>query len=89
MSIPLMLNLERLRKMKSKRTYSTETAARKIGVSFRTLNRWLAQEWIRPAQAIPIGGGRTIWRWTDADIVRGRRVKAAQKPGPKKKVRRK
>ena len=68
-----------------KKTYSNQRAAAKIGVSFRTLNRWLALGLIRPSQAIPIGGGRTLWRWTDADIARGRKVKAAQKPGPKAK----
>jgi len=68
-----------------KKTYSTQRAAAKIGVSFRTLNRWLALGLIRPSKAIPIGGGRTLWRWTDADIARGRKVKAAQKPGPKAK----
>ncbi len=31
----------------------------------------------------PMGGGRTLWRWTDADIAKGRKVKATQKPGPK------
>ena len=66
-----------------KNTYSTKRAAAKIGVSFRTLNRWLALELIRPSMAIPIEGGRTLWRWTDTDIARGRKVKAAQKPGPK------
>ena len=68
-----------------KKTYSTQQAAAKIGVSFRTLNRWLALGLIRPTVAIPIGGGRTLWRWTDADIAKGRKVKAAQKPGPKVK----
>ncbi len=68
-----------------KKTYSTKSAAAKMGVSFRTLNRWLALGLIRPSQAIPIGGGLTLWRWTDADIARGRKVKAAQKPGPKAK----
>jgi DNA-binding transcriptional MerR regulator len=69
------------------KTFSTEAAARRIGVSFRTLNRWLALELIRPSMALPMGGGRTLWRWTDADIARGRKVKAAQKPGPKPKRR--
>jgi hypothetical protein len=68
-----------------KKTYSTKRAAAKMGVSFRTLNRWLALELIRPAMAIPIEGGRTLWRWTDSDIARGRKVKAAHKPGPKPK----
>ena len=69
-----------------KKTYSTQNAAAKIGVSFRTLNRWLALALIRPSQAVPMGGGRTLWRWTDADIARGRKVRAAQKPGPKGKA---
>jgi hypothetical protein len=84
MSFFLLLNLVRLQKMKkTKKTYSTLQAAKRIGVSFRTLNRWLALELIRPSMAIPIGGGRTLWRWTDADTAKGRRVKATVKPGPK------
>jgi hypothetical protein len=70
-----------------KKTYSTQQAAKKIGVGFRTLNRWLELELIRPSIAIPIGGRRTLWRWTDADIAKGRKVKAAQKPGPKLPIR--
>jgi len=69
-----------------KKTYSTKRAAAKIGVSFRTLNRWLALGLIRPSMAIPIEGGRTLWRWTDADIAQGRKVKAEQHPGPKPKA---
>jgi hypothetical protein len=57
-----------------------------MGVSFRTLNRWLALELIRPSIAIPMDGGRTLWRWTDVDIARGRKVKAKQHPGPKPKA---
>lgn len=72
-----------------KKTYSTQQAAKKIGVGFRTLNRWLALELIRPAMAIPIGGGRTLWRWNDADIAKGRKVADAQKPGPKVRPARK
>lgn len=68
-----------------KKTYSTEAAARLIGVSFRTLNRWLALKKIRPSVAVPLDGGLTLWRWTGRDIARGRKVKAAQKPGPKAK----
>jgi predicted site-specific integrase-resolvase len=66
-----------------KKTFSTETAAKRIGVSFRTLNRWLALGKIRPSLAVPLAGGRTLWRWVDADITRGRKVRATQKPGPK------
>jgi predicted site-specific integrase-resolvase len=70
-----------------KKTCSTKRAAVKMGVSFRTLNRWLALGLIRPSMAIPIEGGRTLWRWTDADVARGRKVKVTQKPGPKPKGR--
>lgn len=72
-----------------KKTYSTQRAAAKIGIGFRTLNRWLARGLIRPTMAIPMGGGRTLWRWSDVDIARGRKVKAAQKPGRKVKPNRK
>ena len=65
------------------KTFSTAQAARKIGVGFRTLNRWLDLGKIRPSVAVPMGGGRTLWRWTDADIAKGCKVKAAQRPGPK------
>jgi len=70
--------------MRNKRTYSTPQAAKKIGVSFITLHRWLKDGKIR-AQGIPLEG-RILWLWTDADIAKGRKVKAAQKPGPKPKA---
>jgi hypothetical protein len=66
-----------------KKTYGTQQAAAKIGVGFRTLNRWLALGKIKPSTAFKMPDGRTLWLWTDADIARGRKVKAAQTPGPK------
>jgi predicted site-specific integrase-resolvase len=69
--------------MRKKRTFSTPQAAKRIGVSFITLHRWLRDGKIRP-RGIPLEG-RTLWLWTDADIAKGRKVKAAQKPGPKPK----
>ena len=83
MCVLLMLNLARLRKMKAKKTYSTRQAAAKMRVSFRTLNRWLADGKIKPSTAIKMPTGRTLWLWIQADIAKGRRVKAAQHPGPK------
>ena len=83
MAALLILNLARLRKMKAKKTYSTRQAAAKMRVSFRTLNRWLADGKIKPSTAIKLPTGRTLWLWTDRDIAKGRKVKAAQKPGPK------
>ena len=72
-----------------KKTYGTQQAAAKIGVGFRTLNRWLALRKIKPSTAIKMPDGRTLWLWTDADISRGREVKAAQKPGPKPEPKKK
>jgi hypothetical protein len=66
-----------------KKTWSTQQAAKKMGCSFRTLNRWLALGLIRPSLAVPMGGGRTLWRWTETDIAKGRKVNAELKPGPK------
>jgi hypothetical protein len=86
MAALLILNQARVRTMKTHKmhkSYSTREAAAKMRVSFRTLNRWLSLGKVRPSLAVPLGGGRTLWRWTDADIAKGRRVKAAQKPGPK------
>ena len=55
-----------------------------VGVSYVTLRRWLADGKIKPSVAVPYDG-RTLWRWSLADVERARRVKAAQKPGPKPK----
>jgi hypothetical protein len=46
-----------------KKTYSTEVAAKRIGVSFRTLNRWLALGKIKPSLGIPFSDGRKLRRW--------------------------
>ncbi len=64
-----------------KKTYSTREAALKIGVALRTVNRWLASGKIKPSVATPMGGGRTLWRWTEADIARARKIDRT--PGPK------
>lgn len=86
MCVLLMLNQARLRKMKMKKTYSTRQAAAKMRVSFRTLNRWLADGKIKPSKAIEMPNGRTLWLWNPADVARGRRLKARLRPGPKPKV---
>jgi hypothetical protein len=82
----LILNLARVRMKKAKKTYSTRQAAAKMRVSFRTLNRWLADGKIKASTAINLPTGRTLWLWNDRDIAKGRNVKAAQTPGPKPKA---
>lgn len=69
--------------MRKQNYCSTEVAAKRIGVSFRTLNRWLGLGKIKASVGIPFADGRKLWRWTDADIAEGRKVKLAQKTGPK------
>jgi predicted site-specific integrase-resolvase len=73
----------------AKTYYSTEVAAKRIGVSFRTLNRWIAAGKIKASEGIPFSDGRMLWRWTDGDVAKGRKLKAEQKPGPKGPRRRK
>jgi len=72
------------RMIKAGRKYTTPQAAKMIGVSFITLHRWLRDGKIRP-HGVRLQG-RTLWLWTEADIAKGRKVKAAQKPGPKPKA---
>lgn len=84
MALLMILSLAR---HKMKKTYSTQKAAAKMGVSFRTLNRWLALGTIKPSEGVPYGGGRVLWRFTEADIAKGRKIKATLKPGPKPKGR--
>ena len=86
MAALLILNLARVRMKKAKKTYSTRQAAAKMRVSFRTLNCWLADGKIKPSTAIKMPTGRTLWLWSEADIVKGRKVRAAQTPGPKPKA---
>ena len=69
------------------RTYSTSEVAEEIGVHRITLQRWLGSGLIRPSVEIPLKG-RTLWRWTKADLKRVRKVKASQRPGRKPKQKR-
>jgi predicted site-specific integrase-resolvase len=64
-----------------KKTYGTREAAARIGVALRTVNRWLADGKIKPSVSVPMGGGRTLWRWSNADIAKARKIDST--PGPK------
>jgi hypothetical protein len=41
-----------------------------------TLHRWLAAGKVCASRSLPMDG-RTLWRWTDADLKRIRKYKAA------------
>jgi len=58
------------------KTCSTREAAEAVGISWITLRRWLAARKTRPSQGVPFGG-RTLWRWTDADVEELRKYKTA------------
>jgi len=66
------------------KNYSTEQAAKKIGIHLITLRRWLGKALIRPSIAIPMRG-KTLWRWTLADIERAKKLKGTFPSGPKPK----
>jgi hypothetical protein len=61
---------------------STRQAALAIGLSFRQINKWLADGTIK-VEGVPIPSGGRLWLWTDADIKRGRKIKATMKAGRK------
>ena len=67
-----------------KKTYSTREAAAKIGVAFITVKRWIRQKKIVPSIAVPMGGGRTLWRWSEADIIKARKIDRTPGRKPKK-----
>ena len=76
----------------SVRTYSTQQAAKKVGIHWVTLHRWLAAKKVRPTIAVPMDAGRTLWRWTEKDIAKLEKLKKAtyrkgrgRKPKGKKK----
>ena len=74
-----------------KRTYSTQDVAQKVGIHLMTLHRWLRSGVVRASVGVPMNG-RTLWRWTDADVKKVRKHKEenyrkgrGRKPKPKPK----
>ena len=59
-----------------RRTYSTQEVAELVGIHRLTLQEWLSAGKVRPSHAIPMKGGRTLWRWTQADVRKVRKFKA-------------
>jgi hypothetical protein len=73
--------------------YSTPEAAKAIGVTTRTIFRWIEDDKVKPQgrRIVPVNppsypcGDGVVMFWTEADLARARKVKAEQKPGPKVK----
>jgi len=57
------------------KTYSTKEAARKAGIHWITLHRWMVAGKVRPSEQIGMNGGKH-WRWTERDIAKVREHKA-------------
>ena len=56
------------------RTYSTKEAAKRVGVHWMTLHKWIAAGKVRPSEQIGMNGGKH-WRWTEQDIQKVRKYK--------------
>jgi excisionase family DNA binding protein len=63
-------------------TYSTEAAAKKIGVSRQTLHTWVEAGKIAFPASVKLGQ-RSILLWSSADIAQARKFKGTLKRGPK------
>lgn len=71
------------------KTYSTKEVARKIGIHWVTLHKWIAAGKVRPSQQIGMNGGKH-WRWTEVDVARVRKYKSENyRKGRGRKARRK
>lgn len=68
-------------------TFSTEEVAEQINVHRITLQRWLSGGLVKPSVVVPLKG-RTLWRWTKADVAKARKLKGSQRPGRKPKPKR-
>jgi predicted site-specific integrase-resolvase len=63
-----------------------------VGIHRLTLQEWLRVGKVRPSQAIPLGRGRTLWRWTSEDVRKLRHYKRShfgKGRGRKKKAKNK
>jgi DNA-binding transcriptional MerR regulator len=67
---------------------STAQAAKRVGVTTRTLFRWLDSGLLPEPRRIKMPG--QLWRlWSAKDIARARELKAQTKRGPKPKSKKK
>jgi excisionase family DNA binding protein len=66
------------------RFYTTDQAAKEIGISRQTLQSWIKnKQIISPKPTLEGAKGKRLW--TKADIERGRKFKGTLKRGPRAK----
>ena len=71
----------------SEKTYSTVQVAKRLGISWSTLHRWIESKKVQapPDQAL---GGLQVRLWTEADLEAARKYKAEhywEKPSRRKR----
>jgi excisionase family DNA binding protein len=71
----------------SEKTYSTVQVAKRLGISWSTLHRWIESKKVQapPVQAL---GGLQVRLWTEADLEAARKYKAEhywEKPSRRKR----
>lgn len=71
------------------KTYSTETVAKRIGVTRQALHNWIAAGRIAAPAEVEMGQQRSILLWTESDIERALRLKGTLKPGPQSRSQKK
>jgi predicted DNA-binding transcriptional regulator AlpA len=68
------------------KAYTAIQAAKLSGVSIPTIYRYLRDGKIKP-KGIPLGDGRMLWRFSDSDIEKAKKLLAGSKPGRKPKAK--
>jgi excisionase family DNA binding protein len=68
----------------SPKLYTTEQAAKEMGISRQTLQSWIKNKQIAPPKPT-LDGAKSKRLWTKADIEKGRKFKGTLKSGPKLK----
>lgn len=68
------------------KAYNATEAAMLAGVSHATIHRYLKSGKITP-RGIPMGGGLILHQFSEADIEKVKKLRAASKPGRKVKAK--
>lgn len=66
------------------KTYTTEQAAKRTGISRQTLYTWIEEGLVKAPEPVKVGQ-RTFLLWTERDIQRLKDFKGTLKPGRPKK----
>jgi DNA-binding transcriptional MerR regulator len=70
----------------SEKTYSTVQVAKRLGISWSTLHRWIESKKVQPPPVHTFGGVQ-VRLWTDGDLEAARKYKAEhywEKPNRRK-----